>query len=84
MGTDLVTRELRQSTSLLIRQLAVYVTLLRSVVGAVRLLGGMVVFSRMAAGAQALDVREDVASSARQSGLWSSGNRDQGEVGEFA
>ena len=34
--------------------------MLRSVLGVVRLLGRMVVFSRMATGAQALYVREDV------------------------
>jgi hypothetical protein len=69
MDTNVVTRELRQSTSLLTRQLAVHVTMLRSVVGVVRLLGRMVVLSRMAAGARALYVRGDVSSPARQSDL---------------
>ncbi|WP_437712814.1 hypothetical protein WMF45_44350 [Sorangium sp. So ce448] len=82
MDTNVVTRELRQGTSLLTWRLPVHVTRLRSVLGVARLLGRMVVFTRMATGARALYVREDV--SARQPGLWSSGNRDQGEVGEFA
>ncbi|WP_438043704.1 hypothetical protein [Sorangium sp. So ce128] len=58
MDTNLVTRELRQGTSLLTWQLAVHVTMPRSVLGVVRLLGRMVAFSRMATVAQALYVRK--------------------------